>query len=148
MRFAALFLALIFAEPASARIDTARIDRAVAEILTETRVPSASIAIVQDGRVGYAKAYGLQAPGVRAMSTARYPIASVSKQFTATAILMLADQGKLMLDDPVGKYLPSLTEADHVTIRQLLNHTSGYRDYWPQDYPFAAMAHPVMPMQI
>src|SRR5262249_58733462 len=58
----------------------------------------------------------------------------VSKQFTATAILMLAEEGKLSLDDPVSRFLPTLTRASEVKIRQLLSHTSGYQDHWPQDY--------------
>ena len=61
---------------------------------------------------------------------------------------MLADEGKLTLDDPVGKYVPGLTGGDTVTIRQILSHTSGYRDYWPQDFSFADMQHPVTPGQI
>ena len=64
----------------------------------------------------------------------RYSIGSISKQFTATAILMLAEERKLSLDDPVSRFLPDLTRAKEVTIRQLLSHTSGYQDYWPQDY--------------
>ncbi len=141
--------ALIAATPALAKpLDTAAIDRAATEILKTTQVPSASIAVVQDGRIIYTHAYGMQAPGRPATTTARYPIASISKQFTATAILMLADEGKLSLDDTVGKYLPGLTDADQITVRQLLSHTSGYRDFWPQDFGFAAMAHPVQPMEI
>ena len=150
MRPALLSLvALIAAPPAHATpLDTAAIDHAATEILKTTQVPSASIAVVQDGRVVYTHAYGTQAPRQPATVAARYPIASISKQFTATAILMLADEGKLSLDDKVGKYLPGLTDADKVTIRQLLSHTSGYRDFWPQDYSFAAMAKPVQPMEI
>src|SRR5262249_62002468 len=64
----------------------------------------------------------------------RYSIGSISNPFPATAILMLAEEGKLSLDDPVAKYRPDLTRAKDVTIRQLLSHTSGYQDYWPQDY--------------
>jgi D-alanyl-D-alanine carboxypeptidase len=148
MRFI-LLAALVAATPAiAAPIDTGAIDRLAAGILAMTQVPSASIAIVKGGRIVYAQAYGEQAPGHKATTTARYPIASISKQFTATAILMLADQGKLSLDDTVAKYLPGLTDARHVTIRQLLSHTSGYRDFWPQDYDFAAMEKPVQPMAI
>jgi CubicO group peptidase (beta-lactamase class C family) len=73
----------------------------------------------------------------------RYSIGSISKQFTAAAILLLAEQGKLSLDDPVAKYIPDLTRARDVTIRQLLSHTSGYQDYWPQDYVPPIMTQPV-----
>jgi len=73
----------------------------------------------------------------------RYSIGSISKQFTAAAILLLQEQGKLSLDDKVGKYVPDLTRANEVTIRQLLSHTSGYQDYWPQDYVPPFMLQPV-----
>jgi CubicO group peptidase (beta-lactamase class C family) len=71
----------------------------------------------------------------------RYSIGSISKQFTAAAILMLQEDGKLSLDDTVGKYIPGLTEGDKVTIRQILSHTSGYQDYWPEDYVMTPMLH-------
>jgi CubicO group peptidase (beta-lactamase class C family) len=64
----------------------------------------------------------------------RYAIDSNSKEFTAAAILILAQQGKLKLDDPAGKYLPDLGLASSVTLRQLLTHTAGLRDFWPQDF--------------
>lgn len=151
MRIAFLTLAALLAAPAAAAprpLDTAAIDRIVADALKTTQVPSASVAVVQGGRIVFARAYGEQGPGKAAIANARYPIASISKQITATAILMLADEGKLSLDDAVGKYVPGLTSGDTVTIRQILSHTSGYRDYWPQDFSFADMAHPVTPEQI
>ena len=58
----------------------------------------------------------------------RYSIGSISKQFTAAAILLLAEEGKLSLDDSVARWLPDLTRASDVTIRQLLSMTSGYQD--------------------
>jgi CubicO group peptidase (beta-lactamase class C family) len=64
----------------------------------------------------------------------KYQIASVSKQFTAAAILLLEDEGKLSLDDKVSKWVPDVTDADKISIRQLLSHTPGIQDYWPQDY--------------
>jgi len=72
----------------------------------------------------------------------RYSIGSISKQFTATAMLLLQEENKLSLDDKVAKFIPDLTRANEVTIRQLLSHTSGYQDYWPQDYvpPFMLQA--------
>jgi CubicO group peptidase (beta-lactamase class C family) len=150
MRLALLsFAALIAATPAlSAPLDTAAIDRATVEVLKTTQVPSASIAVVEGGRIVYSRAYGLKGPGAPAVPQARYPIASISKQITATAILMLVDEGKLSLDDKVSKWLPELTDADKITVAQVLNHTSGYRDYWPQDFSFADMAHSVTPQQI
>ena len=78
----------------------------------------------------------------------RYSIGSISKQFTAAAILMLQEEGKLSLDDPVGKYIPGLTRGDEVTIRQILSHTSGYQDYWPEDYVMTPMLAPDSAQQI
>ncbi len=118
-----------------------RIDRIAAQVLQQTGVPSASVAIVQHGKLVYTHAYGparIQPP-IPATPQMRYSIGSISKQFTATAILLLQEQGKLTLDDPVGKYIPGLTRGDQVTIRQILSHTSGYQDYWPEDYVMTTM---------
>ncbi len=114
----------------------ASIDAIAKEVLAETHVPSASVAAVRDGKILYVHAYGdgRVEPKVPATPAMRYSIGSISKQFTAAAILLLAQDGKLTLDDPVGTYVPGLTRGDQITIRQILTHTSGYRDYAPQDY--------------
>lgn len=138
----------IFAKPLSAEQKQA-VDTAVERILKASDVPSASIAIVTDGKLDYAQAYGDQRlNGSPPTTTARYPVASISKQFTAAAILLLVEEGKLLLDDKVAKYFPTLSGANTVTIRELLSHTSGYRDYWPQDFQFEAMTKPTTPEAI
>lgn len=132
----------------------ARIDRIAEQVLKSTGVPSASVAVVQHGKLVYTRAYGFarltghSAPAVRATPRMRYSIGSISKQFTAAAILMLQEQGKLSLDDPVGKYIPGLTRGDEVTIREVLSHTSGYQDYWPEDYVMTPMLDPKSAQQI
>ena len=128
----------------------AEIDRAADRVLARTGAPSASIAVVQDGKIAYVKAYGKAelSPSRPATPQMRYAIGSISKQFTAAAILLLAEQGKLSLDEPVGKYVPGLTRGDQITIRQILSHTSGYSDHWPQDYVFPDMMRAVTPMAI
>jgi CubicO group peptidase (beta-lactamase class C family) len=120
------------------------IDKNAKEVLDKTGVPSASIAVVKDGRLVYTQAYGdaRVEPPMAARTDMRYGVGSISKQFTAAAILLLREQGKLKLDDPVSKWLPNLTRANEVTIRQLLSHTSGYSDYWPQDYVMPFIAQP------
>ncbi|OSZ63541.1 serine hydrolase [Sphingomonas sp. IBVSS2] len=148
-----LAAALLIATPAAAQQlsadETAQVDAIVTNALKSSGVPSASIAIVRDGRIVFAKAYGDQGPGMKATSpAAKYQIASISKQFTAAAILLLEEEGKLGLDDKVSKWVPDITGADRITIRQLLSHTAGIQDYWPQDYDFAAMEKPVTPRQI
>ena len=122
----------------------AAIDSAVRDALIATGAPSASIAVVRDGRIAYVQAYGSArlSPASPASPGMRYSIGSVSKQFTATAVLMLAEEGKLSLDDPVSRFVPGLTRGDEVTIRELLSHTSGYQDYWPQDYVPPFMLQP------
>jgi CubicO group peptidase (beta-lactamase class C family) len=126
------------------------IDAAAADVLKTTGVPSASVAVVQGGKVAYVKAYGMARldPATPAEPGMRYSIGSVSKQFTAAVILLLAQDGKLKLDDPVGKYLPGLTRANEVTIRQVLSMTSGYQDFWPEDYVMTSMMKSTNPQQI
>jgi len=128
----------------------ARVDRIAAQVLEQTGVPSASVAVVQHGRLVYTHAYGLACLDPKATATPemRYSIGSISKQFTAAAILMLQEDGKLSLDDAVGKYVPGLTEGDKVTIRQILSHTAGYQDYWPEDYLMTPMRKPESAQQI
>jgi D-alanyl-D-alanine carboxypeptidase len=125
-------------------VDAAAVDRVVEEWLASSGAPSASIAIVQDGRLAYAQAYGAarMSPRVPSNRSARYAIDSVSKEFTAAAVLLLAEQGKLSLDDPIAKWFPELHAAAAVTLRQLLTHTSGIRDYWPQDFLTPEMTRP------
>ena len=131
-----------------------RVDRIAAQVLEQTGVPSASVAVVKGGKLVYTHAYGKarlatgKAPAVAATPEMRYSIGSISKQFTATAILLLQEEGKLSLNDVVGKYVPNLTRGDEVTIRQILSHTSGYQDYWAEDYVMTTMNHPETVQQI
>ena len=127
------------------------IDAAVQEVLNRSGAPSASIAVVQGGAVVYEKAYGsarLGPPAVPATASMRYSIGSISKQFTSAAILLLAEEGKLSLDDRVAKWFPELTRANEITVRQLLSMTSGYQDYWPQDYVMPDMLKDTTPAAI
>jgi CubicO group peptidase (beta-lactamase class C family) len=127
-----------------------KIDQLAAAALAKTGVPSASVAIVKDGHIAYLHAYGNARldPQAPATPTMRYSIGSVSKQFTAASILLLQEQGKLSLDDKVGKFLPDLTRANDVTIRAILSHTSGYQDFWPQDYVMPGMLQPTTARKI
>ncbi len=127
-----------------------KIDDAVTNALKENGVPSVSIAVVKDGKLTYAKAYGLaDLEAHRSATTSMiYSIGSISKQFTAASILLLSEDGRLSLDDPVGRWLPELSQAQEVTIRQVLSMTSGYQDYWPQDYVMPSMMKPATPEEI
>lgn len=139
--FAAVFLSCTSFAQIQARSRVGRefreqVDQIARQALESTGVPSASIAIVKDGQIAYIEAYGHARlePHIPARPEMRYSVGSISKQFTATAISMLSEERKLSLDDPVSRFFPALTRANEVTIRELLSHTSGYQDYWPQDY--------------
>jgi D-alanyl-D-alanine carboxypeptidase len=133
-----------FAGPAGAQLEVnqlppdleQKVDQVAEQALAQTGVPSASLAIVRDGEMAYTKGYGRARlePAEAAEPRMRYSVGSISKQFTAAAVLLLEQQGKLSIEDSVSKYLPELTRANEVTIRMLLSHTSGYQDYWPEDY--------------
>ena len=127
-----------------------KIDKLANDALAKSGVPSASVAVVTNGQIAYLQAYGAARlePRTQATPDMRYSIGSISKQFTAAAILLLQEQGKLSLDDKVAKFVPDLTRANEVTIRQLLSHTSGYQDYWPQDYVMPSMLQPVTSQKI
>jgi len=116
--------------------EQAQVDSAAMQVLAGTGAPSASVAIVRGGQIVYEHAYGRGRidPDVPATTAMRYAIGSNSKQFCATAILMLAEDHKLSLDDHVSRWFPQLTRANEITIRELLSMTSGYQDFWPQDY--------------
>jgi D-alanyl-D-alanine carboxypeptidase len=122
-----------------------RIDSIARAALKASGAPSISVAVVKDGQVAYANAFGQArlSPALAAAPTMRYSIGSVSKQITATAMLLLVEQHKLSLDDKVARWFPNLTRANEVSIRQLLSMTSGYQDYWPQDYVMPPMLQPV-----
>ena len=95
--------------------------------------PGASIAVIEKGKVVYSHGYGAASLEYGAPNTpaTRFHLASISKQFTAFAIHLLAQDGKLSLDDDVRKYLPRLHDfGKPITVRQLLHHTSGLRDQW------------------
>src|SRR5262252_868525 len=95
--------------------------------------PGASIAVIENGKIIYSKGYGSAnlEYGVPNTPATVFDLASVSKQFTAFAIHLLAQDGKLSLDDDVRRYVPRLHDFGKViTIRQLLHHTSGVRDHW------------------
>ena len=124
------------------------IDKVVADGLAATGTPSAQVAIVRGGRIVLTKAYGKQSDTAAARTDAPYQIASISKQFTAAALLLLEDDGKLSMDDTVAKWLPGISGGDRIKIRQLLSHTAGLQDYWPQDYSFQAMETPTTPQAI
>ncbi len=109
---------------------TAKVDSMMAPYDT-TSSPGAVIGVVKDGEVIFSRGYGMAdlTHQVPITTDTRFNIASISKQFTGFAFSMLAEQGKLSLDDPARKYLSELPAfEDTVTLRHMLTHTSGYRE--------------------
>lgn len=95
--------------------------------------PGAAVAVVQNGEIVHANGYGSAQLeyGIPIEPTTAFHMASVSKQFTAFAVAMLAAEGRLSLDDDIRTYVPELYDYGHtITIRHLLYHTSGLRDQW------------------
>ena len=142
-----VLLATLSAPLAGQQLSTserAAIDSVARTVLAATRAPSASLAVVRGGEIVYEQGYGDARiePKAAAAPGMRYAIGSVSKQFTAAAVLLLVEEDKLSLDDKVAKWFPQLTRANDISIRNLLSMTSGYQDYWPQDFVFPDMQRP------
>ncbi|HDS1578152.1 TPA: beta-lactamase family protein [Stenotrophomonas maltophilia] len=118
-----------------AAVDTAtlrRIDDGVGQVMQRFNVPGAAVLVLKEGRPLHAKAYGLRdvEEGLAAGTGTPFEIGSITKQFTAAAVVRLQEAGKLKLDDPLARYLPDAPHAHQVTLRQLLGHTSGLHDYF------------------
>ena len=137
----ALVLTLIAWVPATAQTNTAlpaekiaRIETAISSFMSRQSIPAVSVAVVQDNQIRFQGGYGMAdlENFVPAKALTVYRIASVSKSLTAVAAMQLAEKGKLDLDAPVQKYVPSFpTKNFPITTRQLLAHLSGIRNYRP-----------------
>ena len=105
---------------------------------------------MQNGKVILAKGYGVRDVSSRDPVTPRtmFAIGSVTKQFTCSALMLLAEQRRLALADPVSRYFPTLTRASEITLLDLGGHLSGYRDYYPLDFVDREMQKPATADQI
>ncbi len=118
------------------RYDLTAIDAYLTHLVREKGYVGMSVAIAREGKIVFAKGYGkscLEPERPVAVDTP-FAIGSITKQFTCACILLLAEDGKLSLQDPVGKYYPSLTRARDITLYDLMTHVSGYPDYYPLDF--------------
>ncbi|MEV4295299.1 serine hydrolase domain-containing protein [Microbispora rosea] len=126
---AALCLALV--STPSPSVPTS-VDAYVEQYRAATGLPGVAVAITKGGSVVHAAGYGRTATGEPVTADTPMAVASVSKSFTALAVMQLAEKGKVALDQPVRRYLPEFTMADpraaKITVRQLLNQTSGMAD--------------------
>jgi CubicO group peptidase (beta-lactamase class C family) len=120
------------AQSASSEKPEAKVDALFAKMDT-TVSPGCALSVIRDHKIIYERGYGMADldHNVPITPTSVFHVASMSKQFTAASILLLAQEGKLSLDDPARKYVPELPDfGTPVTIRELLHHTSGLRDQW------------------
>ncbi len=111
---------------------TARVDR-IFQKWNRTDSPGCALSVMRDGHIIYEHGYGMADldHDVTITPSTVFHVASMSKQFTAASIVLLAQQGKLSLDDDVRKYIPELPNfGTPITIRNLIHHTSGLRDQW------------------
>jgi CubicO group peptidase (beta-lactamase class C family) len=118
--------------PQSPDSPTKRVDE-LFQSMDTTVSPGCALAVMKDSRIIYERGYGMADLDHNVPITPKtvFHVASMSKQFTAASVLMLAQEGKLSLDDPVRKYIPELPDfGTPVTVRQLIHHTSGLRDQW------------------
>jgi CubicO group peptidase (beta-lactamase class C family) len=109
-----------------------KVDKLFADV-DKPESPGAAIAVIKNGAVVYKRGYGIAnlEYSVPITPSTVFHVASVSKQFTAFAVTLLANQGKLSLDDDIRKYLPEVPDfGKKITIRHLIHHTSGLRDQW------------------
>jgi len=121
----------------AARAD--RVDDYINRQLQRRHIPGLSLAVIENGKIVKAKGYGLANLETKTPATADtvYKIGSVSKQFIAAGIMLLVQDGKLSVDDRIGKFLPVPTAWADITVRNLLTHTSGFVEDPPGFEPFA-----------
>ncbi len=132
-------LILVFSHSLIAQNDFAgKIDRNIENELKNQSIPGVSVAVIKDGQPLYVKGYGLAnvEHQVPVKPATIFQSGSIGKQFTATAIMILAEEGKLALDDKITKYFPDAPDSwKDITVRHLLTHTSGMGDY-PDDFDY------------
>ena len=112
--------------------ESARVDQLFTEWDKPTS-PGCALAIMREGHIIYERGYGMADldHDVKITPTTVFHVASMSKQFTAASVLMLAQEGKLSLDDQARQYVPELPDFGvPITLQHLLHHTSGLRDQW------------------
>jgi CubicO group peptidase (beta-lactamase class C family) len=119
--------------------------RFLAEQVASKDFVGLSLAVMKDGKIVYAGGAGTAsiAGNVAVSPETRFAIGSITKQFTSTCILLLAEEGKLSVHDKVAKWFPHLTKAEEITVLDLMNHVSGYPDYYPLDFVDRPMQKPI-----
>jgi len=130
------FSSVIQAQPEN--IDS-RVDAFVQAAIHRQRIPGLALAVMRDGEIIKARGYGLSNVELNVPVTPEsiFQSGSVGKQFTATAVMMLVEEGRVGLDDKITTYFPEAPETwNKITLRRLLTHTSGIKDYTSKDFDY------------
>lgn len=130
---------LLFVAPCIAQDGTTnKVDDFVQAEMQKQRIPGVSLAVVKNGQIILAKGYGYAnvEHHVPVKPETIFQSGSIGKQFTATAVMMLIEEGRINLDEKISKYLGDVPDSwQNITVRHLLTHTSGLTDY-PDDFDF------------
>ena len=128
----------------SMSVDERMVDSIVAAAMKQQRLVGLSVALVGGGRIEFVKGYGTASLESRTPvdTGTRFSIGSVTKEFVAALALRLQEEGRLSVHDTISRWYPKLTRATEITLLDLINHVSGYRDYYPLDYVHREMARP------
>jgi D-alanyl-D-alanine carboxypeptidase len=126
--------------------DLAAIDAYVSAQVRDQGYAGLSLTIVREGKVVLAKGYGkrLLEQGAAVEPDTAFAVGSVTKQFTCACVLLLAEEGKLSIDDKVAKYEPSLARAGEISLHDLMTHMSGYPDFYPLDFVDRRLVKPIL----
>jgi D-alanyl-D-alanine carboxypeptidase len=149
IRFASANVLLLLASAAGARAQSAPIDERVVDSVVNAAMQrqhlvGISVAMMRGGQLQLVKTYGFASlqPRVAVDTGTRFSIGSVTKEFVSALALLLQEDGLLNVHDTLSKWYPKLTRSREITLLDLMNHVSGYRDYYPLDYVDREMAKP------
>ncbi|HVO35496.1 MAG TPA: serine hydrolase domain-containing protein, partial [Gemmatimonadales bacterium] len=125
-------------------VSVAWLDSLARDYVARKHLVGLSVGVAQGDSIVFARGYGFASLADHSPVTpgTRFAVGSVTKQFTCASVLLLQESGRISMRDPVSKYYPHLTQAEEVTLLDLGNHVSGYRDYYPLDFVDREMERP------
>jgi D-alanyl-D-alanine carboxypeptidase len=128
-----------------AAFEPTTVDAYISHVVRAGGITGLSVALARNGAAPWTGVYGLSslATGAPVTPNTVFALGSVTKQFTSACILLLAQDGKLSVHDKVARYYPNLTRARDITLLDLMNHVSGYPDYYPLDFVDSRMESPI-----
>lgn len=115
---------------------TAGIDKVMTDAIASGKLAGGAVGVMKDGKIVFVKGYGLAdlEDGQPVKADTIFRIGSITKQFTTAMLMMLVERGQLSLSDPIAKYFPDFPKADGITVRHLLDHTSGIHSYTDKNF--------------